>query len=75
MELLNKYDVTKHNNSRYLKIETHNSMSQIIDILNVLRNADLELENFEKKKASLEDVFLRVISGAAERSELDASIS
>ncbi len=75
MELLNEYDVTTHNNSNYLRIETYDSMSQIIDILNVLRDAELELENFEKKKASLEDVFLRVISGAAGRSELNAGIS
>ena len=62
MGLLNKYDVTKHENSHNLRIETNESMSQIIDIFNVLKNADLELENFEKKKASLEDVFLKVIS-------------
>lgn len=74
-ELLNKFNITKHTDNNYLKIETHEKTVQIIEILNVLKNAKIELVNFEKKKASLEDVFLKVINSEPTGSELHADIN
>lgn len=74
VELLCDYEVNKHGNNRYLKIKTHAAMDSIMNIFTILRNADIELENFERKKASLEDVFLKVISSDTERSALNAHI-
>ncbi|WDV45833.1 ATP-binding cassette domain-containing protein [Clostridiaceae bacterium M8S5] len=65
--LLNKYNAIIVENSNKLRIETHDSVNEVIDILNDLKAVNLEVENFEKKKASMEDVFLKVIGHDEER--------
>ena len=64
--LLTKYNVIMDGNSNKLRIETHDSVNEVIDIFNELKAVNLEIENFEKKKVSLEDVFLKVIGDDAE---------
>lgn len=73
--LLSDYHMSKHENSRYLRIETHTATASIMDIFAILKNADIELENFEKKKASLEDVFLELVNPDIEGSALNANVS
>jgi ABC-2 type transport system ATP-binding protein len=75
LDLLCNYGATKHEKSHYLRIETHEKMNQILDIFDMLKDAEIELVNFEKKKTSLEDAFLKVISADIKRSELHANIN
>jgi ABC-2 type transport system ATP-binding protein len=72
--VLNEYNLTRYN-SHFLRIETREGAGQVLGIFDVLRDADIEIENFEKKKASLEDVFLKVISSESGGSESHVNIS
>ncbi len=70
--LLNEYNTVIDEKCNELKIETHDSTDEVIRIFTRLKTGNLEIEDFEKKKASLEDVFLEVISGGQERGMRDA---
>ncbi|QUI25724.1 ATP-binding cassette domain-containing protein [Vallitalea pronyensis] len=70
--ILKDYHPVMDVNSCELKIETHESMVQVFEVFDVLKNHHIKIKNFEKKKASLEEVFLKVISEDSEREACNA---
>lgn len=71
--LLKDYRPVMGVNSCELKIETHESMVQVFGVFDLLKDHHIKIKNFEKKKASLEEVFLKVISEDREREALQCN--
>lgn len=70
--LLQEFSMTMDQNSNELKIEIHDSINEMMLIFQRLKNGKIEVVNFEKKNASLEDVFLELIEDDNERSMKNA---
>lgn len=60
--LFHSYHVTSDDKTYALKITTDGSVSQIIRIFNQLQNAHIDISEFSQKTATLDDVFLKIIS-------------
>lgn len=70
--LLNDYNPEIDVTYKELLVETHDSMGVITQMFDRLKTTNIEIKNLEQKKASLEDVFLHVVSEDMEREMKDA---
>ncbi len=61
-KLFQNYDVTPDNDTRSLMIVTDGSASQIARIFTQIEDAHINISDFSQKTATLDDVFLKIIS-------------
>lgn len=71
--MLSDYNPVMDENNTEIKLETHDNVDEIMTILSKLKASGIEIENFEKKKASLEDVFLEIIKAEEEMGVYDVA--
>lgn len=60
-ELLSYYDARIINSNRVVRLETGSDVGEFRDIFEKLDSAGISIMDFEKKKVSLEDVFLKIV--------------
>lgn len=66
IEVLEAYEPIRINANGTVRLESSADVSEMRDIFSRLDRASVEIVSFEKKKASLEDVFLRIIGADEE---------
>jgi len=62
MRELKAYNPGLSDEKQMVRLETSGNVGEMKDIFDRLGQAGIEISNFEKRKASLEDVFLKIIS-------------
>ena len=60
-EVLTLYEPRILDSKSIVRLETSGDVKELRDIFNKLDNAGIDVIDFEKKKASLEDVFLKIV--------------